>query len=503
MWRARERPHVIQNAALEITHLSNGVGDPNPPGCDTGNTGCPNHDHTFTLIQPVRTVVKNDDNPRVRALLDQLEQGRGRPQGFGVDAGECLVTDARFGAKCDNATNDTLALQKALDTCGSVALPDGRTCLTHGLQLRNGSQFRIPGSAVLKAFPNASAWDEKKLFLLAVADLRDATLYGGGTLDGSGNTWWVTPNGPRPHIFFTGNFHNTTFRDLKLINSGRGMLPLGAPCSDIMVDSVSLTEPAIGNSDGIDVSCDGFVIQNSLVQNGDDSICMKSQNHGSTVGSAKNGLIRNCTVRQGVQLLPATQNYPGVAGGLVLGTAVAPAMENITYTNCSVYGALAGIRIKFRPTQFGFVRNILFEDIRIFEPRVYAIDVIMSSDHVDTRLGALSQYEEGQGQYLRAGLGTVDLQNVTIRNVQGQLGPVHSCGNGPRWVCPRGVARFSGSAQFPVGGMRLEHINIRGFNASRVPLQMSRAAASMSSRRGARRLHRSRRRTMIRTTVLC
>ena len=195
VWRARERPHVIQNAALEITHLSNGVGDPNPPGCDTGNTGCPNHDHTFTLIQPVRTVVKNDDNPRVRALLDQLEQGRGRPQGFGVDAGECLVTDARFGAKCDNATNDTLALQKALDTCGSVALPDGRTCL--------GSQFRIPGSAVLKAFPNASAWDEKKLFLLAVADLRDATLYGGGTLDGSGNTWWVTPNGPRPHQSFS------------------------------------------------------------------------------------------------------------------------------------------------------------------------------------------------------------------------------------------------------------------------------------------------------------
>ena len=55
------------------------------------------------------------------------------------------------------------------------------------------------------------------------------------------------------------------------------------------------TLPAIGNSDGIDVSCEGFVIQNSLVQNGDDSICMKSQNHGSTVGSARNGLIRNCT----------------------------------------------------------------------------------------------------------------------------------------------------------------------------------------------------------------
>ena len=49
----------------------------------------------------------------------------------------------------------------------------------------------------------------------------------------------------------------------------------------------------------------------------------------------------------------------------MFGTAIAPAMENITYSNCTVHGALAGIRIKFRPTQFGFVRNILFEILEI------------------------------------------------------------------------------------------------------------------------------------------
>jgi polygalacturonase len=51
-------------------------------------------------------------------------------------------------------------------------------------------------------------------------------------------------------------------------------------------------------------------------------------------GSAQNGLIRNCTVRNGVRLLPATTNYPGMAGGLVLGTAIAPAMQNITHHLC-------------------------------------------------------------------------------------------------------------------------------------------------------------------------
>ena len=40
-----------------------------------------------------------------------------------------------------------------------------------------------------------------------------------------------------------------------------------------------------------------------------------------------NGLIRCCTVRNCVQLLPATTNDPGMASGLVLGTAVASAMR--------------------------------------------------------------------------------------------------------------------------------------------------------------------------------
>eukprot|EP01051_Picozoa_sp_SAG22_P006772 SAG22_NODE_455_length_10287_cov_1276.978406_1_plen_294_part_00 len=72
-WRARERPHVLQNAELEVIALSNGVGDPNPPQCQGGNTGCPNHDHTFTLIQPVRT--KADDDV---FKTDEFASGRAR-----------------------------------------------------------------------------------------------------------------------------------------------------------------------------------------------------------------------------------------------------------------------------------------------------------------------------------------------------------------------------------------------------------------------------------------
>ena len=51
----------------------------------------------------------------------------------------------------------------------------------------------------------------------------------------------------------------------------------------------------------------------------------------------------------------------GLAGGLVLGTSDDDSMQNITYRNCTVDGALAGVRVKFRPTQKGYVRGVVKE----------------------------------------------------------------------------------------------------------------------------------------------
>eukprot|EP01043_Picozoa_sp_COSAG02_P049113 COSAG02_NODE_4902_length_4849_cov_8.392280_3_plen_493_part_00 len=405
-------------------------------------------------------------HPRVRLLLERLQAQRARAREDdehhsdsqkGAYQGVCLVSDSVYGpaggAKCDGTTDDTLALQDAISDCaargrvGTVALPQGKTCLSRGLALGNGTRLQIPAQSVLKALPDPSKWDNRSLWLIHAGNTHGTEIFGGGTIDGSGNEWWRIAGGNRPHLFNNDAVHNYTIRDVRLINSGRGILGFGAPCSDVIVDNVTIDEPAIGNSDGIDVSCDGFVVQNSLVQNGDDSICMKS----TAAGSAKNGLIRGCTVKNGKQLLPATKNYPGKAGGLVLGTAIAPRMENITYSNCTVEGALAGIRIKFRPSQMGSVKNILFENIRIVDPVVYAIDIIMSSDHVSA-----SHLDRLQTR-------TVDLQEVTIRNVEGVLGPVPQdvCGIGR--ICPRAVARFSCTPEFPCHGMRLEHVHVAGF----------------------------------------
>ena len=163
-------------------------------------------------------------NPRVQLLLDQLARTR-QQTSEGSDAADCLVTDAwhHGGAKCDNTTDDTLALQAAIDNCASgatVSLPAGKTCLTHTIFLRNGTQLRIPGNAVLKAVPEPLKWDNKSLWLVEINNARGMQIFGGGTIDGSGNEWWKVPNGKRPHLFHNEQLHNFTIRDVRLTNSG-------------------------------------------------------------------------------------------------------------------------------------------------------------------------------------------------------------------------------------------------------------------------------------------
>lgn len=126
------------------------------------------------------------------------------------------------------------------------------------------------------------------------------------------------------------NVRNVSFRGVTLTHSAAMTLVFISPCYDALVDGVTIYNPAVGQTDGIDMGCDGAVIQNTAVTNGDDAITMKS--------GAKNVLVRNCTVRSGPAFPGAL--FPGLSGGLVLGTDDwvhdDDAIDNITYSNCTV-----------------------------------------------------------------------------------------------------------------------------------------------------------------------
>jgi polygalacturonase len=364
----------------------------------------------------------------------------------------CLVTD--FGAECDGKTDDTLAVQKALDKCGNysgiVSLPAGKTCLSFPLAFHNGTQLQVPVGATLKAFPSVTRWPNKTMFnFVELRHHRDIAVYGGGTIDGSGEQWWVVElpelNDERPRLFHMSNIHNVSFRGITLMHTAGATLGFNTPCSSVVVDGVTIINPAFGNTDGIDVGCDGARIKNSHVTNGDDSICMKS--------GAKNVLVESCTVTNG-KPWPG-QVKGGLAGGLVLGTSDNDSMENVTYRNCTVTGALAGIRFKFRPSQTGFVRNVRFDNIMIHRPVAYAVDMLMTADHLQDQIGTTW-----------SNLATVNLTDVSLSNIHGELGliPQAICGEGR--TCPRAVGRFSCTAEFPCKGISIENFDVSGFHAT-------------------------------------
>ena len=106
---------MVQNSELEIIALSNGVGDPNPPQCQGGNCGCPNYDHTFTLLQPVRT--KTDD---VLSRLTPMPQHWATKQ----DGGRIAV---RCGAGWKIAADDAPAASVSATLQAAIARGYGCT----------------------------------------------------------------------------------------------------------------------------------------------------------------------------------------------------------------------------------------------------------------------------------------------------------------------------------------------------------------------------------------
>ena len=91
------------------------------------------------------------------------------------------------GAKGDGKTNDTAAIQRAIDavggTGGTVYVPDGVYMVTgvgsEQLELRSKMTFKLADRAILKLIPN----DAKKYSVLRIREASDVTVVG-GTLQG-------------------------------------------------------------------------------------------------------------------------------------------------------------------------------------------------------------------------------------------------------------------------------------------------------------------------------
>jgi len=283
-----------------------------------------------------------------------------------------------YGAVADGKTNNTTAIQKAIDEAsgnggGKVTIPAG-DFLTGVLYLKSNVELNLAANARLLATAKRADYGGKKASALIVGtNARHIAITGKGTIDGQArlllediyrmlnagtledaewkeyNDWHQMRPAEhnRPHLIDLTNCQdivvkNITIRDgLCWIQDYRG-------CSDIVIDSITVVSNTFLNNDGIDITDSKNVkITNSSVNVADDGICLKSSNANS---GCENIYIANCKVRSS-------------ASGFKIGTASHGFFRNVKVRNLEVYDTYRSA-IAIETVDGGNIENIDIRNVR-------------------------------------------------------------------------------------------------------------------------------------------
>jgi hypothetical protein len=239
-----------------------------------------------------------------------------------------------FGAKGDGSTQDTAAIQAAIDAAaklggGEVLVPAGRyMCGT--LHLRDHITLHLDNGATLaettdlaaftpyeKLAYNPHADPETSYFrfaLVAGEDVSDVAIVGEGRVDGN-----RTHRGG-PKTIALKNCRNVTIRGITVENSPNYSISfLG--CDWVVVDGVTVRHAL---ADGIDPDCSRYVrISNCFVDSADDAICLKTSLALGERRSTEHVSISNCV------LASSNNNFK-------LGTESSGDFKNISLTGCTM-----------------------------------------------------------------------------------------------------------------------------------------------------------------------
>jgi hypothetical protein len=218
-----------------------------------------------------------------------------------VTAAICSISS--YGARCDNATDDSVAIQRALDdySCATVFLPAGASCVSRALNLtrmsnralqiagdliiwRDPSTYKAPGDAHVHMFLSATSGDGSWTGSL----LSNFTLSGGGRILGGGRAWWPTGGDERPRTLWIPNASDVTVSNLTFIDSPAWNV--GIRGERVLIDSMRI-ESGIDscggfghapNTDGFNVGGRDITVSRSWVHNGDDCVPITTGNDGHT-----------------------------------------------------------------------------------------------------------------------------------------------------------------------------------------------------------------------------
>jgi len=287
---------------------------------------------------------------------------------------DTTVCDAgQYGAKADGTTEDTHAIQAAIDACeekggGIVRLSRG-IFLTGPIVLKSHITLDVERGATLLGSQDKNDYPEMDELreasvqpLIGATNAEDITIRGGGTIDGAGQPWWAevyahkkSPNyvaAKRPRLILLDHCRHVLIEDLTIENSPSWQV-VPYYSDDVTIRDDRIYAPAHSpNTDGIDpFSSSHVTITHMTIDDGDDNVAIKSGQPNSLGPDSPSTdiTVSDCVFLHG--------------HGMSIGSEVSGGVENVHVSKIQFHGTTNGVRIKSARDRGADIGNLNFSDI--------------------------------------------------------------------------------------------------------------------------------------------